>query len=228
MGPKDMLTKDFLEEHYVNQLKSIQVITKETGIKSSNSVSQALSRHGISRGHVYDSSKTFTKEFLEEYYVDKNMTLKEVAELGGFKRKSIVRKALEKHGITIREKTYSQKQEDFHNRQRSHHTIPGRFFHSVKCQAKRRNIDFNITIEDIWDKYEEQGGLCAMTKTPIAFKKTKEKQNCQTVSVDRIDSEEGYTKDNIWLVHKDINIMKNQFTLEYLYEQCELILKHKE
>jgi hypothetical protein len=176
---------------------------------------------------MYDSSKTFTKEFLEEYYVRKNMTLREVAEIGGFKRKSIVAKALKKYGIVIREKTYSKKQEDFHKKQRGHHAIPMRFFHSVKYSANKRNLIFQITIDDIWEKYEEQNGLCAMTKRPIFFKKIKEKQNGQTVSVDRIDNNKGYTKDNIWLVHKDVNIMKNSHSLEQLYELCELIIKNK-
>lgn len=227
MGPKDILSRQFLEEHYIIQLKSVKTIAEENGIKSSNSVSQALKRHGITRGYMYDSSKIFTKDFLEEYYIKQNMSLKEVAEIGGFKRKSIVVKALKSYGIPIRERTYSKKREDFHKRRRGHHTVPMRFFHSVKCGADRRNLVFRITVDDIWEKYQEQGGLCAMTKLPIFFKKIKQKQNGQTVSVDRIDNSKGYTKDNIWLVHKDVNIMKNSHSLEKLYELCELIIKNK-
>ena len=47
------------------------------------------------------------------------------------------------------------------------------------------------------------------------------------ISVDRIDNDEGYTKDNVWLVCHVVNMMKNTMELEDLLLWCELIYKNR-
>ena len=45
----------------------------------------------------------------------------------------------------------------------------------------------------------------------------------KTASVDRIDSSKGYIADNIQILHKDINVMKWDFTQDYFLHLCYLI-----
>jgi len=225
--PYDILTRNFLEEHYVNQRKSVKTIAKEQGIKSTNSVQQAIGRHGLSRSSKYNSEEILTKDFLEEYYVKQNLSQKEVARKAGFERKSVVVKALKRHGITIREHTVTEKWKKGSRRQRAHHTIPGRFFYSIKSSAIHRGLSFEITIDQIWDLFLKQDKRCAYSRLELKFKKTNERQKEQTASLDRKDSAVGYTIDNVQWVHKHINYMKLDHSEDYFFKLCELVTNNQ-
>lgn len=79
----------------------------------------------------------------------------------------------------------------------------------------------SITIEDAYNKLEEQGFRCALTGVPLAWDAK------SGMSIDRIDSSEEYTLDNIQIVHKDVNLMKNAFDQTYFINMCKLVAKHK-
>lgn len=225
MTPKDILTKEFLLEHFVNQRKSDQTIAKEFGIKSNHSVYQARKKHNIYRCNLKDSSHIITKEFLEEYYIKQNMTLKQVAQQAGFQRKSIVSKALKKFGIQQREHTRSLAV--VNRKKRSHHTIPGRYFYSLRHSAKIRNLEFSITLDELWNLFIEQNKKCALSGIDIRFHNPGEKFTAQTASVDRINSDIGYTLSNIRWVHKDINYMKMDLTDNRFFDLCEKIIEYR-
>lgn len=75
--------------------------------------------------------------------------------------------------------------------------IPGKVFSKLKRDAATREISFDITIEDINDKYEQQDMRCALSGIPVLFG--------MNASVDRIDSDKGYTKITyklflVWLI----------------------------
>lgn len=224
--PKDILTKEFLEEHYINQRKSAYTIAKEQGIKSSNSVCQALKRYGLSRRSLKDSSHILTKEYLEEHYVKQNKSLKTIVNEIGFKRKSIVRKALKKHGISVREHTNSEKLKNAWAGRRSHHTISGSFFNSVVNGARQRNIEISISINFAWDLFVKQDGKCAISGLELRFNKSGENKNTRTASLDRINSEKGYTEDNVQWVHKKVNTMKMDMEQKEFIEFCEKIANY--
>lgn len=48
------------------------------------------------------------------------------------------------------------------------------------------------------------------------------------MSVDRIDSNKGYTKDNIWIVHKDVNLIKQDYDIKYFISMCKAIANNNE
>ena len=50
--------------------------------------------------------------------------------------------------------------------------------------------------------------------------------NNNTVSIERINSEVGYVKDNIVLVCHIVNIMKSDFDVDYFFSICEKVLIH--
>ena len=47
------------------------------------------------------------------------------------------------------------------------------------------------------------------------------------ISLDRIDSSKGYTKDNVQWLHKDVNNLKMDFDQKEFLEWCKKIVKHK-
>lgn len=96
--------------------------------------------------------------------------------------------------------------------------IPGKVFSRLKHGAKQRGLCFEITIEDIQEVFELQNKTCAFSGIPLLFG--------HTASVDRIDSREGYTKDNIQIVHKQLNMIKRDTPNELFIEWCCLVARH--
>jgi len=109
------------------------------------------------------------------------------------------------------------------HRWRGYEDIPKTFFDTLKAKAKQRNYVFDISIQDIWERYIKQNKKCNLSGVPIKFYKQIKLRNKITASVDRIDSKKGYTKDNIQIVHKIINVMKNDFTNEEFIRLCKII-----
>jgi len=99
---------------------------------------------------------------------------------------------------------------------------------NIVRKAGLRNISFSITKEDVNKKYKSQNGLCALSNLPITLAadyRTYIKRKA-TASIDRIDSNYGYTVDNIQWVHKDINFMKQSLSQDKFIEYCVLIAKN--
>lgn len=86
--------------------------------------------------------------------------------------------------------------------------------------AALRGLIFNITIEDIWFMYTAQEGRCALSGISIGWS---EVGSIHTASIDRIDSSKGYIKENVQLLHKDVNFMKQQYSQEYFIEICKAV-----
>jgi hypothetical protein len=98
--------------------------------------------------------------------------------------------------------------------------IPYTWFSMKKKGGISRGYFWDITIEDIWSMYEQQGGVCELSGLPIGWA---EKGLTATASIDRIDSSEGYILENVQLVHKDINFMKQQFDQQYFIGLCKQV-----
>lgn len=94
----------------------------------------------------------------------------------------------------------------------------------------RRQLKFEITIEQAWDLYLKQNRRCALSNIPIIFIKigASNKKAQTTASLDRIDSDGDYTIDNIQWVHKDVNRMKNIYNQGYFITMCKMIANNNE
>jgi hypothetical protein len=77
-------------------------------------------------------------------------------------------------------------------------------------------------MEYLWELYEKQCGKCAITGIPIEFEKDKPNAPHEA-SLDRIDSSMGYVIGNVQWVHRDVNFMKSDFTMEYFLSLCKLV-----
>lgn len=118
--------------------------------------------------------------------------------------------------VNISEETEVLNQEKIEN-------IPLQFWNRLKDGATKRKIEFNITENDLVNLFNEQKGKCVFTGWNLVIDKNGKK--C-TASLDRIDSEQGYSADNIQFVHKHINLMKNAFLQEYFIKMCKAVVKH--
>jgi hypothetical protein len=100
--------------------------------------------------------------------------------------------------------------------------IPGRLFSNFKYGAKKRDIDWDLTIKDLDALWEKQNGRCAYTNREL----TLSIDNC-TASLDRIDSSRGYFVDNVQFVHKMINTMKWDFKEQDFLDAIKEIYEFK-
>lgn len=102
-----------------------------------------------------------------------------------------------------------------------HRGIRVSWFNKFKISANLRDIDFAITIDDVADIMDTQGGTCALTGWCIDFPQVGlQKINA---SIDRIDSQFGYIKGNVQLVHKMVNMCKQQYEQEDFVRMCKSV-----
>jgi len=101
-----------------------------------------------------------------------------------------------------------------------HRSIRISWFNKFKTSAECRNIEFNITIDDVADLMETQNGLCSLTGRVIKFPEIGTQSNFDA-SIDRINSKLGYTIDNIQLTHKVVNMIKNKYDNDFFIEICK-------
>lgn len=101
--------------------------------------------------------------------------------------------------------------------------ISGSIWSSIKSGAASRNLEFSIKIEEAWDLFLKQDRKCALTSWPIHLNYDELNKSLKTASLDRIDSDKGYTIDNIQWIHKDINFIKSDFDQKYFIKMCEAV-----
>lgn len=104
--------------------------------------------------------------------------------------------------------------------------IPASLHYDYKHGAERRKIIFDITIEDMEQQYKKQNGLCAISKVKLSMPIARTMFKQCTASLDRIDSNKPYIKDNIQWVHKKIQQMKWNITQSEFIEWCKIISKN--
>jgi hypothetical protein len=100
-----------------------------------------------------------------------------------------------------------------------HRGIRISWFNKFQSNANLRGIPFSITIDDVADMMEEQGGQCALTGWCIDAPETSTLSEIDT-SIDRIDSAFGYMRDNIQLVHKMVNMCKQRYSQDDFVDMC--------
>lgn len=106
-------------------------------------------------------------------------------------------------------------------RYKGHKFVCSSYWKQIKNAAKQRNIKFDISIDEIWDLFQQQQGKCALSGDNISL--TKSRQQEITASLDRKNSDKGYTKDNVQWVHKDINKIKSNFSDQHFIVWCNKV-----
>lgn len=95
---------------------------------------------------------------------------------------------------------------------------PFRYYLSeAKKSAKRKRLDFNISLEDLYSQWQNQSGRCPISGLQMILENSSTSRNrsiasAKTASLDRKDSLAGYIKGNIQFVCYSINLAKNNLT----------------
>lgn len=84
--------------------------------------------------------------------------------------------------------------------------------HSGARASWSRGLLCGIDKEDVYNLWIQQSGKCALTGMPMEYSSLG--KNPLGASIDRIDSGQNYTPDNIHLVCWVVNQMKNNMTME--------------
>jgi hypothetical protein len=91
--------------------------------------------------------------------------------------------------------------------------------------SKNRKLENNLTVQDINEIFDKQDGLCYWFKIPLT--PSNYKKHPQQPSLDRLDSNKGYTKDNVVLCCYSANIGRNENDLETWGKFLDLLLNQK-
>lgn len=88
-----------------------------------------------------------------------------------------------------------------------------------KRSAEARNLAWNLTPSDLDRVWEAQGGTCALTGLPLVLVPN----SVLTVSLDRIDSAQGYIPGNVQFLISPANRMKSNLPEGRFLWLCGLI-----
>lgn len=100
-------------------------------------------------------------------------------------------------------------------------------FNRIKNGASKRGLEFNISIEYIWNLFLKQDRKCSLSGKGLRFP-TSRIDYSATASLDRIDPKLGYVEGNLQWVYVDINFMKQDMNNEEFLLWIAIIYKHNE
>lgn len=104
--------------------------------------------------------------------------------------------------------------------------ITGTYWGRILHNAEQRRVEITISMQDAWNLFVAQKGLCAYTGIELLLPKDSyaaRRGNGCTASIDRIDPTKGYVAGNIQWVHKVVNIMKLAMSHDDFIAWCRLI-----
>ena len=96
---------------------------------------------------------------------------------------------------------------------------------SIKRDATRRDIPFEISMQYAWDLFLSQNRLCALSGLTLTMNR---RWPLGSASLDRKDNWGGYLEGNVWWVHADLNRMKLDHPLEHFLAMCRVVTYHQE
>lgn len=100
--------------------------------------------------------------------------------------------------------------------------LRGTYYSRLRRMAEKRNLEFSVSLKELWELFLKQKGLCALTGVAIGFGRVYY-ANETTASPDRIDNSKGYISGNIRWVLKDINMIRGSYDSEYFIKLCNLV-----
>lgn len=110
------------------------------------------------------------------------------------------------------------KQKRIEVQQQRYRTIEGRFTHWKKT-AKSRNIDWGLTLDDL----KSMALKCYYTGVELTFDPGKS----NTISLDRLDSNFGYTKENVVFCCWRVNLAKSDLSCSDFFKMCLQVVNYK-
>ncbi len=228
MKSKYNISVEFLQQEYIDNKRTLNSIAKEIGC-TGPTIKNILKKYNlpIRQNHSYENENILNQKFGELTVLEK-ISKKQCKCLCSCGTEKIVYICNLKKGHTTSCGCFRAALAA-NRRWTGFGEISGHYWSLVQygCTVRSRKIEFNITIEYTWNLFLEQDRKCALSGQNLIFAKTFKTRTEQTASLDRIDSSKGYIEGNVQWVHKNINIMKSNFTEEDFINWCELIAKYR-
>lgn len=93
-------------------------------------------------------------------------------------------------------------------------------YQAAKGRAKKVGMPFDLDLEYVTELFYQQNGKCALTGVDM-----QPKSGRMSPSLDKMDPGLGYVRGNVqWLTWK-ANAVKQDLTMEELFQFCETVLK---
>lgn len=108
-------------------------------------------------------------------------------------------------------------------------------FSNIRMRCKKRGLPCDIDIPFLAELWSRQHGLCCYTGLPMKFARVAQssylgggskKNDPDMVSVDRVDSDKGYTRTNVVLCRAIVNVMKTDLRASEFYKLIKQIHAH--
>lgn len=217
VGRRIEIGEDHLRSLYCEKELTLAQIATEIRC-SQNTVMRRLKDIGIRRRPSGPSSKSGIRRIelsideLIGYYVVQKLTFDQIGNIIGFSGVAVAKYA-KRLGIVAR------------GLSTGHGDIPGWYWGQVIGNAKKRNLDVTITIEEGWNLYLEQDRKCALTGVDIGFSGS-QNRSTTTASLDRINSDLGYVEGNLQWIHKDIQPMKVAMSNDEFVMRCRTVTNY--
>jgi len=99
-----------------------------------------------------------------------------------------------------------------------------RLWQNTLINDSKRGKEHSLTVNDIDEMFEKQNGLCYWFKIPLV--PSNYIKHPQQPSLDRLDRNKGYTRDNVVLTCYSANIGRNENDLETWKNFLNLLFKY--
>jgi len=106
------------------------------------------------------------------------------------------------------------------------HTKITHFLSHAKGRSLCRGMPFDIDINFIRELWDEQDGKCFYSGVPMLLSEHGNGRNLLNISIDRMDSKRGYTKDNVVLTTVFCNVAKTDSSIKEFIDMCETVARH--
>ena len=90
-------------------------------------------------------------------------------------------------------------------------------FTQAKVRSKKKGWEFNLDLDALTASAPT---VCPLLDIELHYGKPTGYHNPAAPSLDRFDSSKGYTKDNIWIISRRANLIKNDATVQELSLIC--------
>lgn len=114
----------------------------------------------------------------------------------------------------------------------SHKGIAAEIFRRKKHECKKYNLDFDLSIDWIINRLNEIDYKCELTGLPMRGIKLNSEEkytgfHLDSISMDRIVHDGGYTKNNIRFVLNQVNVFRSNASDDRMYTIAEALLKNR-
>jgi len=113
-------------------------------------------------------------------------------------------------------------------RRKGHELISGDYWSQIRSNARRKKINFDVRIEEAWEKFVKQEGNCALSGQVIILTGYPYDKELTTAKLSLIEPKLGYIESNIIWIHRDIEKLKGNLSMYAFVRICKQIANHNE